>query len=524
MCQPARTASEPVASRDPVTPPAATAAPPPDEDRAACRAALARVEEQEPAPGAPDFEAHRIQILGRARGRALLWVDEPAETPDTDLPEAARAARAALSTASPWRRVLQLLRRFRGDKNTLRLLLLRQGYLYSAEPMEALALVERVTLPDLFDESELWLARGERVERLERTTGRQPSYRYATGPDAGQSARLLLGDRVASIRSQLEPPLHRDIQALAHRSGASRIEVESLRREAMVVRLRLGDTWVRARVVSRGARLDVDCVDASLRLRETLAAWRRADAPRRAALANLRAAVRRQVAERLPFDRPRGVQDHLSDGSLRPDWRWAYRAGRLSYEHEDHSYPVFDQGGRPLPPQMCVDFVLESFERAAGTWFRPRGENPERVVGRLDFSRLGLDNRRGVLAFGTFAEEHAELFSFRWMDPEQRVPFGERERFFESLVSLPDLVAPGDVVAIHGPKPDGYVHQHAILVEDVDPMTGFPHALADQMRWPRRRTWEAIMAEAPRRSFYFRARPTPALIEKLVPSSDSPSH
>jgi hypothetical protein len=71
-------------------------------------------------------------------------------------------------------------------------------------------------------------------------------------------------------------------------------------------------------------------------------------------------------------------------------------------------------------------------------------------------------------------------------------------------------------VAIQGLKSDGKIHQHAILVEALDPLTGFPHGLADQMRLPRRRTWETIMAEAPLRSLLFRARPKAPILDAVA--------
>jgi hypothetical protein len=84
------------------------------------------------------------------------------------------------------------------------------------------------------------------------------------------------------------------------------------------------------------------------------------------------------------------------------------------------------------------------------------------------------------------------------------------------------------VLAIHGLKRDERVHQHAILLEELDPLTGFPAGLADQMKNPRRRTWEGIMAEAPKRSLLFRARPKDVIVSKMddaptsVASSSSP--
>jgi hypothetical protein len=169
---------------------------------------------------------------------------------------------------------------------------------------------------------------------------------------------------------------------------------------------------------------------------------------------------------------------------------------------------------------VCVDFVLDTWERGAGSWFRPRGERPGRTEGRIDFDAEGIENRRGVLGFGAFTASREDLFQHRAFTGAERVPFAERDRFFAGLVpdgpSAGELLRPGDVVAIQGLKRDDRVHQHAILVEGVDPVSGLPHALADQMKRPRRRTWEGIMAEAPKRSLLYRARPTRALFEKLA--------
>ncbi len=100
---------------------------------------------------------------------------------------------------------------------------------------------------------------------------------------------------------------------------------------------------------------------------------------------------------------------------------------------------------------------------------------------------------------------------------KERIEFRERSRYFQFLTDHADEVRPGDVIAIHGLKRDERIHQHAILVEYADPITGFPSGLADQMKRPRRRTWEGIMAEAPLRSLLYRARPTADVFAKLDP-------
>ena len=489
--------------------------PPQDPMREACRRDIARAMANPRAPGAPEFDRHRAEILGRARGEAVLFVEEPRITPDARLSRVAKRTRTALARRSPLRRVSGWRRLLRGNPAGLRSLVLRDGYLYSSEPQEALALVARVRLTDLFDEPEIALQRGARIDTLRRVEARSPAYVYVSGEQIGETAVLLLGDRVAPTAADLGVPWHRDLAGLTREEGCDRIQPVHMTRNALVARLRYGGQWVRTLLQADGARLHVKCLDEPAALRRAVAAWKRADAPRRRALAALREAVRQQISERLPFDRPRGEKSIDHDGSLRREWRTAYRQRRNAFQFDGESYPVFDSRGNPLPPQMCVDFVLDSFERGAGTWFRRRGEPPGRTSGGLDFGAFGIENRRGVLSFGRFAEQRPAQFDTLKLSPEHRIPFRNRTAYFAFLVDHSDLFAPGDVVAIRGRKRDGLIHQHAILIEDTDPITGFPHALADQMRWPRRRTWEGIMAEAPARSLYFRVRLAPTLLAAL---------
>ncbi|MCC6524796.1 MAG: hypothetical protein IT373_19225 [Polyangiaceae bacterium] len=508
-----------------------------DEERVTCQRRIETALREPAEPGAPEFERQRVAILGRARGEAVVWVVAPAPTPEAELPEVARTALAAapkvsLDGAAPsgregeaeqasaaWRQRLDgLVRRLRGDKVALRAALLRQGYLYSDNPVEAFELVRGVTLELLFDEPKLWLERGSRRYAVELVgVGRQAEYRYASGDLAGRAAELLHGDRVAVDPAELEAPLARDLPALAHEVGFDRVRVEALRRDAIVAALRFGGREVRALLVAHGAALELGCLDAPAEQRRAVAAWQAEDAPRRRALRALRESVTAIVGEALPFDRPRTAKDHLEDGRLRPLWEWAYRRGDAGFMYDGEGYPVFDAAGRPNPPEVCVAFVLDSYERASGTWYRGKGDARERVVGGLDFNRLGIANRGGVIAFGSFAESHPEAFDFQRFGAAEHIEFRERGRYFRFLADRADEFAPGDVVAIQGVKRDGNIHQHAILIEDVDPVTGFAHALADQMKKPRRRTWEGIMAEAPRRALYYHVHPHADVLQKLDP-------
>jgi hypothetical protein len=495
--------------------------PPVDAELVACRARVAALEALPAQPGAPAFDAARPEFLGRVRGEPMVFVHEPRATPDEDLPPAWLASRRAFERAQPGKgRVAALRARHRNEPAALRALVLREGYAYAPDPFEALAIVTELGLVDLFAEPEIWIQRGADTRRLERVTKqRDVAYRYVDGPLAGRAADLLFGDRVALREADLATPLHRDLRALADVVGFNRARLVRRTDEALVADLRFGDEWVPAVLEAHGAALSLACFAADREARSAVDAARTLDGPRRRALLALHETVSEELAEVLRFDRPEGEKTAEHDGELRPVWMGAYLQGRSSFEYEGATYPVFDAAGKAWPPQVCVDFVLDSFERTSGTWFTPRGGPLHRVRGRLDFNDAGIANRRGVIAFGAFAEARPELFDTRRFAGAERIQFKERSRFFAFLEEHADEVRPGDVVAIHGMKADNHIHQHAILVEWADPITGFPAGLADQMKRPRRRTWEGIMAEAPLRSLLYRVRPRDAVFSKLDPDA-----
>jgi hypothetical protein len=496
---------------------------PADADGDACRSRAAQILAEPGLPGAPEFDAHRVEILGRARGEPLVLLREPSPTPIEELSPAWAASRRVFDGGRPGSRVVQLVRRHPRDPAALRALLLRQGYLYSADPLDALALSTRLTLTDLFQEPEIWLQRGADTRRLVRTVRRREThYHYADGPLQGLRADLLFGDRLALREEDLGAPLHRDLAALADSVGFDRARIVHRTEAALLADLRFGDRWVRGILDARGAALTFGCMAEDRATRDAVAQWTAEDAPRRRAMHEVQRTVTEQVKETLRFDRPEGEKSPDRDGQLRPAWISAYLSGRGSFDFDGESYPVFDPDGNPSPPQVCVDFVLDTFERASGTWFLPRGGPLRRQKGRLDFNDIDIPNRRAVIAFGKFADSRPDLFEVRWFTGDERIPFRDRSRFFTFLSDHADLVRPGDVMAIHGLKADERIHQHAIFVERTDPVTGFPHGLADQMKRPRRRTWEGIMAEAPLRSLFYRIRPLPSVFARVDPGDRTP--
>ncbi len=488
-----------------------------DEDIARCHARMKEIEALPEVPGASKFMANRVAILGRARGEPMVFTRAPNAVDAATLgPEAVRSMEAFTKERAR-SRVISLVKRHKSDKPLLRALLLREGYAFSEEPMDAFAIAADVKLPDLFDEPTVFLQRGSRIHKLTRIEAKKDTrYTFEGGPLAGMTADLLHGDRVALSEAELAAPLHRDFAALQDEIGFDRASIKRMTEEAVLADLTFGERSVRAVIEAKGASLRLDCIAEDTDARAAVEAYRRDTGPRRRALGAIREAITTIVSEVPRFDRPIGEKGPDKDGQMRPAWMTAYLQGRASFSYEGNGYPVFDAQGRAWPPEVCVDFVLDSFERAAGTWFRPRGETLGRAIGRFAWVD-DMRQVRGVIGFGERAEKHPELFEVRRFVGAERSPFSERERFFRFLAEHTSEIHAGDIVAIHGEKRDNRIHQHAIFVERTDPLTGFAYGLADQMSRPRRRTWESIMAEAPKRSLLYRVHPRDVIFAAIDP-------
>jgi hypothetical protein len=487
-----------------------------------CAAELARVEHAPNDPGAPEFERVRAEVVERARVDPVLFVREP--TARGVGPEATMRRRAIFEAADPVKALFDAYSNLRKRPDIIRQVLLTDGYLYARSPSLSAALTSLVHAEDLFQSNEIWLSRGASLLRAVRTRGEYgTTYVYAEGPDVGRTVHLYLLDRIADRPDALAAPLHRDVSAVALELGFASMRVRHLAEDTVTADLRYGEEWVPTVLRSDGAALHVEC-EALPKTREIgVGALRDEQRRRDVVLAKLRAIMEEQVEEALPFDEPKR-EIGQEDGKLRQHWAWAYRYGASSFEFNDDRYPVFDDKGRPRVPQVCIDFVTDTFERAGGSWFRPRGEPRERIPGTLDFSTLGIDNERSVERFVDFAKTHPESFDVLELPDAERVPYAHQAEFFAHLAEHSDRYRPGDIVVIYGLRADGKMHYHSFIVYESDPVTGAPSLVAANAGRPRIRPWEHEMQSAPLRSIRARIRPRLGWLESIAGrSAGSPS-
>jgi hypothetical protein len=312
----------------------------------------------------------------------------------------------------------------------------------------------------------------------------------------------------------LEHGRHVDLRGASEKLGFDELSISDLTERQLVGFATYGDLRVPSLFDLNDGDATLSC-EAPGAARAELALRRAAATRARRAQARLASVIKEQVDEALPFDEPK-TEDGQQDGKLRPEWRQAYFNGATSFEFNGDRYSVFDDSGRPRPPQVCIDFVLDTFERAGGSWWRPRGEPRERAAGRLQLDDAVMANRRSVERFIDFARAHAEAFDVYDVPPAARVPFRGRAAFFASIYAARAQLRRGDIVAILGPRDDEKLHYHSFIIVGSDPVSGLPTELAANAGRPRIRSWEGELSNAPRRSLLARVRPKQLWLESFL--------
>ena len=133
------------------------------------------------APGTPELNAHRREILVRTKAEPVIFT-RPPEFADASRP--IRQFRSSIDTARYPSAILEvLLKGFRIHPEKGRATLLRDGYLYADREDLAYLFVELVRAEHLHDAAHIWIQRGDRTYHAKRTPA--GSYVYEDGPHRG---------------------------------------------------------------------------------------------------------------------------------------------------------------------------------------------------------------------------------------------------------------------------------------------------------------------------------------------------
>lgn len=199
---------------------------------------------------------------------------------------------------------------------------------------------------------------------------------------------------------------------------------------------------------------------------------------RREMLSALIGVMKSESDEHIPFDEPLHEYGFQLDGKLRPLWINAYRHRERKYGFNGDWYRTWTPNGAPNIPQVCADFIVDSIDRTAGTWYSLDRNHPHRNIGkydlRTDIESRGLNPRR-IPDLVTFFETHSEWFQFIYKKEDIKPtidaspPVGKTKNLTKWLNERGTSL--GDIIFIRGKAPWDYekeIHWHSLIVSEVD--------------------------------------------------------
>lgn len=480
-------------------------------------AAIELAQKQTALPPIGAFDTNRAAMVARAKSEPVFFVSRPMLSKTSS--DEVVALRSYLDkTDFSWRAVTELRKQLKDRKDVARDVFLPDGYLYSESPNLAFALVSQVKPIDLFDSDTLWIQRGALVMRAKRDVAE--GYVYLDGPESGNRVRLLHLDRLGDG----EPPttaLHRDFRLLRGQLYFEQVKVRHVTESTIVADLRYGELWIPTLLKSEGATLSVQAEAVAPELLDILALTRDRLRRKLVAVSALRGAMEAMISEALPFDEPK-TEVGQEDGKLRPEWESAYKSGRNVYTYNEDQYPVFDKLGRPRVPQVCIDFMIDTFERASGSWWLPREAGVrQRTPGRLDLGDFSRSRLRQTAYLREIAAERSDMFEVRDFAPSERIELGYKDTFFAWMSKNVKEFEAGDMIIIRGLTPWDEVeeHTHSFFVYETDPISGVPIAIAGNAGPANLWSWETEARRTPKRTVRARIRPKLEWLETFIDTS-----
>ncbi len=461
-----------------------------------CMRALKTIEPVERDEALDRYYAGLPQTVIGARIVPVAYFSAPQRTQD---PRALNTYHTLAQSRQVRRYIKKLLSKYQGDKPFLRRIFLSDGYFFESRPYLARAMVRGIHIEDLFDDPHIYLYRDGQTQILEQRDG---TY---FGND-GRPAKLLLNDRISNDRMDLLPPLHIDLGQIRRTTGALRTIPRIVGSETAWIDLIFPNGERRsAKVDLLRMRSQVTCIAGVSETLKELRSQARAFWWQHRKTTDTATKI---VAERPRFDEPTDEsEDDQEDGALRLAWIAAYRQREDTFKFREVEYRVFDRQGNPIPPQVCVDFVFDVWERAHGTWFNRRGEKPGRTSGEIDFSSIPGFARRNIPSILAFSEADDTPLDRYDIPRKHWIPLKRERRFAKVLAGHTDAIRDGDVLIIHGLREqDMREHYHAVLVLETDPLTGLPMVVADNQGRPRIGSLFNAMRAAPLRSIKHRIR------------------
>ncbi len=410
------------------------------------------------------------------------------------------------NSVKPYLAVRNFAKKHVKNKQLIREVFLSQGYFFDDNIEFAKAMVRELRIADLFDDPVVFRVRNNRIEKLTRK-----SEEYFDSD--GKPAFLHLNERLSAEAIERNTLFHLDLTVPALQTGARRIIPKVVdENEAWVELIFPSGNIFPALIGLDEGNTKVLCIGKD---QKSLTEEKKDAAFFWSQIQSLKKAVDLFVEERPMFDEPSDEPEgEQEDGILRQSWKEAYFQKKKKFLVREVEYDVFNKKGAPIPPQVCADYVFDVWERAFGTWYVSKNEQPSRKQGVVDFSQIQGLNRRHIASVLDYSIQSETTSPFERYDIPRRnwVPLKSMRRFVINLLRFKAKYREGDILVIHGLRDeDEKEHFHTVIILETDPITGFPTVVTDNQGRPRITSLKTAMRSAPRRSIKYILRIHPKL-------------
>src|SRR5690606_33649818 len=169
---------------------------------------------------------------------------------------------------------------------------------------------------------------------------------------------------------------------------------------------------------------------------------------------------------------------------------------------------IYGHLGHARPPQVCVDFLVDTMDIAGGSWYSGvlDRSKPTRTSGVFDSRTFRYKDEnndekhyalRNVNGITHFAKDYNKWFYVLEPSKDFYVKIGDKS-FWDYIPTL-GLIT-GDMVFIKGSVPwDNKQHSHSFYIYETDPLSGMPTLLAGNAGPASLRPWAIETKRTPHR-------------------------
>ena len=443
-----------------------------------------------------------LDLFYHAKTHPVWLIEEPKLNPtDSKL---VKSNRSNFEKSNPWSFITSETNKkfYKWKPEVAREVFLRNGYLYHPDPLIANIITRFVALDILVKEKSFLIQRGHLLMQVQRIN---ESFFYKSGPYIGRAVTIEFLDRIIIDETNIPKPLHIDFTTAKDKYFFDKISPTHITEKHVIANVQYNDLVIQTLFNRNGVEVSIECeMQNAFPVRDSRKT-------RFKGISLLKSAMMDQVLERVPFDEPK-YEVQQEDGNLRDVWMRYFYRGRLKYQYKNERMVevnnIYDHLGKPIPPQVCVDFLVDTIDRASGSWYTSvnnRG-SPIKTEGVFNSSNLRYKDEnekdqhyaiRNVSGFTQFTRDYPNWFEIINVSP--RVNLGSSS-FYEYLQTL--KLQEGDMVFIRGSVPwdKKEEHSHSFFIYQTDPVTGMPILLAGNAGTASLRPWKIETDRTPNRA------------------------